>query len=49
MMDPQLRKALSMIDELPSIPVIANRVMASVSDPSTSSDDLRAILEQELA
>lgn len=48
-MDPQLRKALSTIEELPSIPVIANRVMESVADTSTSADDLRAILEQDPA
>jgi len=48
-MDSELKRAVSVINDLPSIPLIANQVMAAVADPATSADDLRAILESDPA
>lgn len=44
-MDRELRHALSIVSEIPSIPQVASRVMTAVSDPATSADDLRQIIE----
>lgn len=48
-MEPDLKRAVAVVGELPSIPAIANRVMVAVADPATSADDLREILEQDPA
>ena len=48
-MDAELKRAVSIVGDLPSIPVIAREVMAAVADNSTSADDLRIILEQDPA
>lgn len=44
-MDPELAHALSIVDEIPSIPQVASRVMTAVSESATSADDLRRIIE----
>lgn len=44
-MERQLEQALAVVGEIPSIPAVASRVMTAVSDPSTSADDLRKIIE----
>jgi putative nucleotidyltransferase with HDIG domain len=48
-MDAELQRAVSVVGDLPSIPVVANKVMAAVGDPATSADDLRIILETDPA
>jgi len=44
-MDQELAHALATIGEIPPIPEVASRVMTAVSEPSTSADDLRQIIE----
>jgi len=46
-MDPELKRAISVVGDLPSIPLVANQIMVAVADPATSADDLRTILEQD--
>jgi putative nucleotidyltransferase with HDIG domain len=48
-MDPELKRAISVVGDLPSIPAIASQIMTAVADPATSANDLRAILEQDPA
>jgi putative nucleotidyltransferase with HDIG domain len=48
-MDPELKRAISVVGDLPSIPVIASQVMKAVADPATSANDLRVILERDPA
>ena len=46
-MDAELKRAVSIVGDLPSIPAISSQVMVAISDPATSADDLRAILEAD--
>ena len=46
-MDAELKRAVSIVGDLPSIPAISSQVMSAISDPSTSADDLRTILEAD--
>lgn len=39
--------ALAAVGEIPPMPGVANKVMAAVSDPATSADDLRQIIERD--
>ena len=48
-MDDKLKRAVSIVGDLPSIPSIASDIMKAVADKSTSADDLRIILEQDPA
>lgn len=48
-MDPELKRAVQVVGELPSIPSTVSQVMVAVADQSTSADDLRAILEHDPA
>jgi putative nucleotidyltransferase with HDIG domain len=48
-MDPELKRAVQIVGELPSIPATVGQIGAAVADPSSSADDLRAILEQDPA
>lgn len=46
-MDTELQKAVRLVEDLPAIPAIANRVMQAAESDDTSADDLRAILETD--
>lgn len=46
-MDPELKRAIALVGELPSIPTIASQIMAAASKPTTSADDLRRIIEKD--
>jgi putative nucleotidyltransferase with HDIG domain len=45
--DSELKRAVSIVGELPTIPSIASKVMVTAADPNASADDLRLILEQD--
>jgi putative nucleotidyltransferase with HDIG domain len=47
--DQELKRAVSIVGDLPSIPKVAKDVMSAVADVSTSADDLRVVLEQDPA
>ncbi len=46
-MDSELKRAVSIVGELPTIPSIASKVMTTTADPNASADALRQILEQD--
>jgi len=46
-MDPELKRAIALVGELPSIPTIASQIMAAAAKPTTSADDLRRIIEKD--
>lgn len=48
-MNPELERAIAVVGDLPSIPSIANEVMAMASDPGSSAEDICRILERDPA
>lgn len=46
-MDPELKRAIALVGELPSIPTIASQIMAAASKATASADDLRRIIERD--
>jgi len=48
-MDQELDRTVAIVGDLPSIPKIAQEVMAAVADDSTSADDLRKVLDKDPA
>lgn len=46
-MDPELKRAVALVGELPAIPTIASQVMAAAAKPTTSADDLRRLIEKD--
>jgi len=46
-MDAELKRAVSLVGELPLIPVVASQIMAAAADPKTSAEDLRRIIEKD--
>jgi putative nucleotidyltransferase with HDIG domain len=46
-MDPELKRAIALVGELPSIPTIASQIMAAAAKATTSADDLRKIIEKD--
>ena len=46
-MDSELKRAVSIVGVLPTIPSIASKIMTTAADPNASAEDLRQILEQD--
>lgn len=46
-MSSQIEKYLAMVGELPSVPAVASAVLTVASDPNSSADDLRAVVNQD--
>lgn len=47
-MDSELKRAVSIVGELPAIPAIASKVMTIANNANASAEDLRKIIEQDL-
>ncbi|MFB6355758.1 MAG: HDOD domain-containing protein [bacterium] len=46
-MDAELKKVVSQIDDLPTLPAVVTRIIGMVEDPSTSAEDLNKVISQD--
>ena len=47
-MHPKLKRYISTVGDLPSVPALAGEVMRLVEDPSTCAEDLRRVIDRDV-